>query len=45
MVKECSHTWYMRELGIQCTNWPVWKDGKKIWVPKDKTDYWDKIDD
>jgi len=19
MVKECSHTWYMRELGIQCT--------------------------
>ncbi len=18
MVKECSHTWYMRELGIQC---------------------------
>jgi len=19
MAKECSHTWYMRELGIQCT--------------------------
>ena len=18
-IKECSHTWYMRELGIQCT--------------------------
>jgi hypothetical protein len=18
--------------------WPVWKDGKKIWVPKDKVD-------
>jgi hypothetical protein len=19
MARECSHTWYMRELGIQCT--------------------------
>jgi hypothetical protein len=19
MAKECKHTWYMRELGIQCT--------------------------
>lgn len=18
--------------------WPVWKDGKKVWVPKDKVD-------
>jgi hypothetical protein len=26
MVKECNHTWYMRELGIQCTKCLVlWK--------------------
>ena len=24
--------------------WPVWKDGKKVWVPKDDTDNKDRED-
>jgi hypothetical protein len=30
MTKQCSHTWYMRQLGIQCTKcliiWEKWMD-------------------
>ncbi len=30
MTKQCTHTWYMRQLGIQCTKcliiWEKWMD-------------------
>ena len=30
MVKECSHTWYMRENGIQCTKCLiVWENDER----------------
>ena len=30
MVKECSHTWYMRELGIQCTKcFVIWESDER----------------
>lgn len=30
MPKECNHTWYMRELGIQCTKCLIlWENNER----------------